>query len=502
MTSLNRTDLPTSLKVQLAASALAGQEKYGVKTELARLFEVSRPTVYAAGQTAADTLERHFLADECGARTITVDERQLQRAIGALRVVAPNSIRAIETLIPSIYPGVHVSYGKIQYTLIEQEQRAAWFNASVDLSNVDAGALDEMFSQGAPVLAGVDLDSGYLFSLALRESRGEQDWAEVLQEAKQQGLELTKVVKDAAKGIAAGVKKVFPNAEQRDDCFHAFYEMGKLKRRLEQRGYNAIANIVEAEKKLGDIRRTGRGNRNERCGTLGGMNKKCNKLLRLHDAYEVAMREVIEVMEFVDVATGTIRTAKQMERSIIAAAEKMIALGDCNCVKVGKYIRNRAAGLALYMNELSGELDTLAKQYGEVPVRLASVIYRLGQDLEHERRPWDRHRDKQHLLGAWSMLRGTTGCRIDELLDDLDSIMQRRHRASSAIEGFNAALRPFLYVHKGVTKGFLELFRAYYNLRTRRWGRHKGTSAHHCLTGEPIKDWLTTLGYPPTTPIN
>ena len=73
-----------------------------------------------------------------------------------------------------------------------------------------------------------------------------------------------------------------------------------------------------------------------------------------------------------------------------------------------------------------------------------------------------------------------------------------RHRASSAIEGFNAALRPYLYVHKGVSQGFLDLFRAYFNLRTRRWGRHKRTSAHECLSGQRVGDWLTRLGYPPS----
>ena len=77
-------------------------------------------------------------------------------------------------------------------------------------------------------------------------------------------------------------------------------------------------------------------------------------------------------------------------------------------------------------------------------------------------------------------------------------MLHQRHRASSAIEGFNAALRPYLYVHKGATQGFLELFRAWFNLRTRRWGRLKGTSAHECLTGEPVHDWLTLLGYPPS----
>ncbi|MBF0264162.1 MAG: hypothetical protein HQL46_02745, partial [Gammaproteobacteria bacterium] len=41
-------------------------------------------------------------------------------------------------------------------------------------------------------------------------------------------------------------------------------------------------------------------------------------------------------------------------------------------------------------------------------------------------------------------------------------------------------------------------FRAYYNLRTRRWGRHKNTSAHECITGKSVSDWLTMIGYPPS----
>ena len=65
-------------------------------------------------------------------------------------------------------------------------------------------------------------------------------------------------------------------------------------------------------------------------------------------------------------------------------------------------------------------------------------------------------------------------------------------------KGFNATLRPYLYVHKGATQGFLALFRAWFNLRTRRWGRHKRTSAHQCLTEQRVHDWLTLLGYAPS----
>jgi hypothetical protein len=87
--------------------------------------------------------------------------------------MAPNALRPIEDMIPIIYPGVRLSYGKVQSIAAEAEAQAAAFKA--DLSGVRAGALDELFSQGEPVLAGVDLDHGYLFGLALRETRRGED---------------------------------------------------------------------------------------------------------------------------------------------------------------------------------------------------------------------------------------------------------------------------------------------------------------------------------------
>lgn len=497
MTGLNRTDLPTSHRVQLAASALAGQGTYGVITDLAETFEVSRPTVYGAARTAEDVLSRYFSACEDGERKVVVDERQLERAIVGLRIAAPDSIRAIEELIPILYPGLRVSYGKIQGILAEAERRAAEFNARCDLSGIEAGALDEMFSQGSPVLAGVDLDCGYLFSLALRESRSGEDWEEVLAAAKAQGLCLSTVVKDAAHGIARGVSKVFPDAEQRDDCFHAFYRMAKLKQYLERRAYGAINREQDAKDKAEKKRVTGRGDLAKAEEQLEAARRKCAETLALHDAFESAMREVMDAMEFVDLATGRIRSADEMEAAIKAAADKMLALPHKHCVKEGKYIGNRAAGLALYMREMKDELSSLSERHGETAVSLAGLCFRLKHDLETRCRPWDRRRDEQHLLGALGMLRREAGEKTPEILASVKAVIRRRHRASSAIEGFNAALRPFLYVHKGVTQGFLELFRAYHNLKTRRWGRHKGTSAHECLTGQRVPDWLTMLGYPP-----
>ena len=256
MTVLQRTDLTTSQKIQCAAAAVAGQHAHGSKTALSERYEISRPTVYAVGAAAQSVLRSHFEAPllQGAAVEVRVDDAQLRRAVVALRVLAPNAIRPIEDLVPLLYPGVKVSYGTIQRMLVEAEGRAARLNAQASLDGVEAGALDEMFSQGEPVLAGVDLDSGYLFGLSLSATRDGDAWAQLLREGQCQGLGLSVVVKDAAKGIAAGVSEVFPRAEQRDDCFHVLYEMHKVRRRLERRAYAAIEREGEALGRLGKRR--------------------------------------------------------------------------------------------------------------------------------------------------------------------------------------------------------------------------------------------------------
>jgi hypothetical protein len=438
---------------------------------------------------------------------VEVDEAQLQRAVVALRVTSPNALRPIEDLIPIVYPEVHISYGKVQQMVSEAEHRAAEFNLKMDMAKIDASALDEMFSQGDPVLAGVDLDTGALFALALRESRAAQDWAEVLQKCKDQGLDLQTVVKDAAKGIETAVQEVYPRAEQRDDCFHALYEMGKVRRILEQRAYGAIAREQDVKQKLEKLRSTGRGDkRSKLVHELVVASCKCRRAIQLHDSFDKAMHIAQEAMQMVDLKTGQLRTSGQCQADIERAACIMMGLNDRRCCKVGKYLQNRAPGLVKYIAQLHEQMTHLAAQWGQPTVCAACVFWRLVHELKHKRFACGHHRrqHQRYLFQAYRSLCDATLCQAEReaIVGAVDAIFEKRHRASSAIEGFNAFLRPFLYVHKGVTQGFLELLRAFYNLRTRRWGRHKGTSAHECLTGNRVQDWLSLLGYPPKVASN
>ncbi len=505
MTDLSKTDLPTSRKVDLAVLSLATQGDYGSVSHLSERFEVSRPTIYDVKQTTSDLLERHFdgTDETAGVRhVVIVDEAQLRRAIVALRMEGPNALRPIENLIPILYPGLRVSYGKIQSILVEAEERARLFNEKADLSAIIAGALDEMYSQSFPVLAGVDLVSGYLFALALRSSRSGDDWAEVLRSCQDQGMELKTVVKDAAGGIAVGVSEVYPCAEQRDDCFHAHYEMGKVYFALERKAWGAIARVEDAEADIDKCRRTGHGDRDKLTGKLRGATRRCNVVLERHDLFERAMHRAQEAMEAVDSRDGKLRSATWMQSELEAAAQQMMMLNDPKCRKVGVYLSNRAPGLSSHARELADHMEVLASLWGHEAVESACLIHRLLSDLGHCHLAFRKWESRAQLGQAYSRLQDYGGKYAEAVLADVDLVMRFRHRASSAIEGFNASLRPHLYVHKGVSQGFLELFRAHHNLKIRRWGRHKGTSAHELVTGEDVDDWLKLLGYPPSTSVN
>ena len=179
-------------------------------------------------------------------------------------------------------------------------------------------------------------------------------------------------------------------------------------------------------------------------------------------------------LECVDVASGELHRPERVEALIAQAAGRIDSLGTGDCVKLARYLRNRAPGLGLAQKSVLPRLEALGERWSMPTVSLGCICWYLVREL-HKRPASARHRALSgHLLGAYAALRDQLGTETDSLLNAVEAVLHQRHRASSAIEGFNAALRPYLYVHKGVTQGFLDLFRAWFNLRTRRWGRHKG----------------------------
>ena len=365
--------------MQCAAQTLAGQELGVSLSALSERFGLSRPTLYELRQRTDELLCRHFEQDESGHRAVrvVVDESQLRRAVVALRVMGVNSIRAIEGLLPLLYPGVQLSYGKIQQQLSEAEAQAAQWNAQMDFCGVKAGALDEMFSQGEPVLAGVDLDSGALFSLQLCEQRDGASWTRVLEQGRTQGLSLEVVVKDAASGIAAGVSEVFPDAEQRDDCFHTVMELSKERRVLERRAYGAITREEEALSRLRRIRAREKNKRWSAKQALRKAQRECAEAVERFDRIDAATTKLRVAIECVDLERGQLHRPEQVQALIEEAADAVAGLDVRDAARLAQYLRNRAPGLALAQASLLPKLHALGEQYSLAAVTLGCVVWYL-----------------------------------------------------------------------------------------------------------------------------
>ena len=122
----SRNLIPPSSATQIAALALSAQGEYGIVTDLARQHDIRRQQVYDLRERARVALEAVFTPAEpelSSSFTLEVTPAAMERAVVALRVITPSSVRDIVEVLPALY-GIGWSYGKVWNVLNDAEQRA------------------------------------------------------------------------------------------------------------------------------------------------------------------------------------------------------------------------------------------------------------------------------------------------------------------------------------------------------------------------------------------
>ena len=495
MPILDRTPLNASDKLHFLAKAAACQA-YGDISRVSSEFDVSRKTVHKAKNDGLEILNGALAPSGMGTR-VDVDSQQLKRTIISLSMYGVNSIRAILNAIPIIYPSVNCCFGYIQNVQIQAQKNAEIFNKTVNLSAIDSGAIDEVFCQGKPVLAGIDLDSGFVFSLAHEAYRNGETWERVLNDAKSQGLDLKHIVKDGAKGMTKGVNDVFPMSEQRDDAFHALYVTTKSLNKVEKRAYRLIGEeyaLANALKKASDDKKEKLEQR------LAVITERCKKAVARYDYANKGYQYLHRALSSVHINEYTQLMSPQSAQTLLKLSARYLKKArHSDCDDAARYISNRLKGLTLATADFYQKQLKLCTHYPQDMVALACYFFEYKRSLKKVRKQKLQSVHKKMLAAyhhIYNTLREKTA---DTLMQQVEGFLGKRHRASSAIEGFNSLLRPYMYVRKGVSQGFLELFKAWHNLRIRHNSdKHKGTSAYEVLTGKPAGDWLTLLGFPPS----
>ncbi len=501
MPIFDRTTLNDSDKLDFLLKSAACQA-HGDISRVSFEFNVSRKTIRKAKLVGLSLLET-LLADTGAIQHVKVDELQIQRTVVALSITAPCSIRAIVDLLPLIYPNVTRSFGYIQALQIKAQLNAAALNKKIDLSAITSIAIDEVFCKNQPVLAGIDLDSGFVSSLSLENFRNGETWQKVLEQAKTQGMEPQHIVKDGGTGMAKGVKDTYPLAEQRDDVFHALYITSKAVSKVEKRAYRLINDEAKQQKIMLKTEKTTSEIQDELRQALQEVSEKCNKAIERYAHGEQALKQLHHALLSVHTEKEIKLMSPDAAQSILTQSVNLLEKArHPECDDAARYIRNRLTGLTLATADFYQKQLLLCQEYPEDMVALSCYFFEYKRTLK-KMSPQIKEAAKHTMLAAYQSIR----CHLkdektDELMLKVERLLDKRHRASSAIEGFNALLRPYMYVRKGVSQGFLDLFQAWHNLRTRRSGKHQGTSAYEVLTGHKVNDWLTMIGFPQSSSIH
>jgi hypothetical protein len=161
-----------------------------------------------------------------------------------------------------------------------------------------------------------------------------------------------------------------------------------------------------------------------------------------HDAienYEFAA----QALDILHQAIRSVHTESEIDLMSPEAAQLILTLSvhrlkaadHPDCSNAARYIGDRLEGLTLATADFYEKQLALCEHYPQDLVAAYQYI-------------------QSHLDEA----------RAGKLMAEVERSLGKRHRASSAIEGFNSLLRPYMYVRKGVSQGFLELFQAWHNL--------------------------------------
>ena len=494
MPILDRTSLNALDKVYFILNAV-NCEAFGDISRVSNQFGVSRKTTYRAREMGIGALKELLKQPEHSFQ-VKVDEAQIKRTIIALTITAPNSIRAIEDLLPLIYPGVTRSFGYIQNLQIQAQRHAAMFNQQVDLSRIYSVASDEVFCQNEPVLAAIDLDSGFLASLSLETHRDGPTWCKVLNEAKSQGMSPQHIVKDGATGMTKAVNDVYPDIQQRDDAFHALYIASKAVAKVEKRAYRQIA---QEGNQMQMLQQVAEDEKEAQEKVLKLVSQQCDEAIARYELAEKALKHLHQALKSIHNHVTDLMSPEAAQSLLALSVHLFEQARHPDCDTAARYINNRLKGLTLATADFYEHQLALCECFPREVVANACLIGEYKRTMKKMSK--SKQQDARHrMFDAYQKIYGVLDKhKTVELIEAVEWLLDKRHRASSAIEGFNALLKPYMYVRKGVSQGFLELFRAWHNLRTRRSGKHKGTSAYQTLTGNKVEDWLSILGFPPAS---
>lgn len=490
---IRRTDLTSSIRLYIAFTALMAQQLnlWGVITELAREFYISRVFVY----TLASTLEQNsvIMFGDRGTGQVTEEKVSLQYIL-SLRLEGQCSIGAISSIMKR-FEIENSSTGYISQILnnigsllpdtlaVEDDE----IKLVVFLS-------DEVFSKQTPILVTVDPLSSAILRIELADNRQADKWKNHWNLIEDNGYQAIYLVSDEGTALNKAQKEALANTFRQPDTYHAIaHQLGLHVKQLEKKAYTAIEQEYDRYDKLDSaVSDKVIAKRIEQYETA---HDKAIEMIECYESYAYLYQCLIRELRVFD-DKGNLRDRQEAEANIETALDMIDTLEVGYIKKSVKKVRRTLPELLNYFDVAKSVVKNLA----EIPAE-QEIICLLCLAWQ-----WQKDVIKAKNAGVRQYCKSQLNLYLDQaadcLSDDYESIkelvwqeLDKIVQSSSLVECINSIIRPYLNTSKNnVSQEQLNLIMFYHNHRRYKDGKRKGDTPYELLTGQKQnKDWIDLL---------
>jgi len=456
-------------------------------SRLADQHDVSRKFVYQQQHKARDAL-LHAFDPPAGACEevlfhLPVTKDWLRQFVLAATLVGHSSLRGVQEMLDCLLDQP-VSPGWVHAVVKDAIDKARPLNEQQDLCRVQFAALDEIFQNGRPVLAVIDVSSTYCCSLSKEEHRDGDTWAVRLLELRDRGFAPKATIADFGSGLRAGAKQALPGVPCRADVFHPLRDFQTLSTRLDKRAYDATSFHEDLlRKQERHVRRRMWKDRSVAMKAVAA-GRATQQAIVLADEVSLLLRWWSQ--EVMAVAGEDYPTRRMLHEWVVEELRQREKHSEwIRPVRV--LLENNADELLAFAFELDADLAQLARRF-EVSVQVVREALEVQEMDEARATRWQREAE------LWRQLGG----KYAGLRAEVERVAGCVVRASSVVENYNSRLRNYFFLRKEIGGGYLELLRFFLNHRRFMRSEHPqrvGKSPAELLCGQEHAHWLELLGY-------
>lgn len=482
-----RSDISTKERF-LIAYLFHYQKSWGLVSDLADQYEVSRVFIYQTAALFSSHIEQVFKVDQ---HPIT-EHFSLQMLL-LYRMVGKCSITDISVLLKNFdAPNTSVGYISEQLSSIGRQLGNRLELPCNECFNF-ALCSDEIFSNGKPILITVEPQSLLIVHIELADKRDAQTWVSHYQDIQEQGIEVSQLTKDEGSGMKAAQKELLPDVAVQSDTFHAVaHRFGLFVNRFLEKAYKLIGEQYECERLFWNAK--SEQNAQKRFENYWSAVSKANQAIDLYENFRFLYHCLLDCFRPFD-STGALKDTNKVSEDFDTALELLKELDIASVNKEIQSIENCKGDLFTFLDSAQKILGRLTKSVDQQTLNTFCLAWQCGRDSikakKYNRKKYFKHKEQELLNQLEECNQSDFNTLYNTVYEQLNNIIQ----SSAAVECINSLLRPYLNTCKGkVTQEFLNLFMFYHNHHTFNTGRRKGRSPLEIATkAKSDTSWIDLL---------